>query len=212
MDTWWNFGHELKKKLIRGKHVEVPEAHPKGAKGRLVNDQLFIQEQEQFLSKDIRDHCARNNNLRAKPSYTKTALISIGCAPRYFRHLPAMSINPTLHAIAPLRYPCWRYPKCLWGLYASPPPVAMAVVECFPSVFFPCTQIKPKKSLCRERIAIYAKKMQLTPKKSHAYFRNRATLSSMHAPCPAHGALLGFALGFALGVKEHAGQHPIQKD
>ena len=60
-------------------------------------------------------------------------------AARYFRHLPAMSIKTTLHATAPLLYPCRRYPKCPWGLYASPPPVAMAVVGwflCFPGFFF----------------------------------------------------------------------------
>ena len=32
-----------------------------------------------------------------------------------------MSIKTTLHATAPLLYPCRRYPKCPWGLYASPP-------------------------------------------------------------------------------------------
>ena len=40
-----------------------------------------------------------------------------------------------LHASHPSRalllYPCQRCPKCLWGLYASPPPVAMAVVGLF---------------------------------------------------------------------------------
>ena len=63
--------------LIRGKRVEVPEAYPKGAEGRLVNDQRFLQELEQFLAKDICDACARNSNPRAKPkpSDTKTALI-----------------------------------------------------------------------------------------------------------------------------------------
>ena len=56
---------------------------------------------------------------------------SYGCAPRYFRHLLAMSIKPTLHATAPLLYPCRRCPKCPWGLYASTPPVAKAVVGWF---------------------------------------------------------------------------------
>ena len=57
--------------LIRGKRVEVPKACPKGAKGRLVNNQRFI---EQL---DIRDTCAPNSNPRAKlrASNTKTALI-----------------------------------------------------------------------------------------------------------------------------------------
>ena len=53
--------------------------------------------------------------------------------------LPAMCIKTTLHAMAPLLYPCRRYPKCPWGLYASPPLVAMAVVGwflCFPAFFF----------------------------------------------------------------------------
>ena len=40
---------------------------------------------------------------------------SYGCAPRYFRHLPAMGLKTTLHTTAPLLYPSWRYPKCLWG-------------------------------------------------------------------------------------------------
>ena len=78
-------------------------------------------------------------------------------AARYFRHLPAMSIKTTLHATAPLLYPCRRYPKCPWGLYASPPPVAMAVVGwllCFPAFFFklgfffPYATCAKKKSLC----------------------------------------------------------------
>ena len=63
--------------LICGKHVQVPEASPKGAEGRLVNDQQFIDELEHFLAKDTRNACARNNNPCAKPraSDTKTALI-----------------------------------------------------------------------------------------------------------------------------------------
>ena len=32
-----------------------------------MNGQRYIQEPEQFLAKDIRDTCAWNNNLRAKP-------------------------------------------------------------------------------------------------------------------------------------------------
>ena len=52
--------------------VEVPEAYRKGADGRSVNDQQFIQELEQFLAKDIRDACARNSNLRAKPKPLNT--------------------------------------------------------------------------------------------------------------------------------------------
>ena len=63
--------------LIRGKCVEVPKVYPKGAKGRLVNDQRFIDDLEQFLAKDIRDACARSNNPRAEPraSDTKTVVI-----------------------------------------------------------------------------------------------------------------------------------------
>ena len=63
--------------LIRGKRVEVSEVYPKGTEGRLVNDQRFIQELQQFLSKDIRDACARNTNphTKPKPSDMKTALI-----------------------------------------------------------------------------------------------------------------------------------------
>ena len=58
--------------LIRGKRVEVPEAYPKGAKGRLVNNQWFIQQLEQFLSKDVRDACAQSSNPRAKPKSSNT--------------------------------------------------------------------------------------------------------------------------------------------
>ena len=86
------------------------------------------------------------------------------CAARYFRRHSAMSIKTTLHATAPLLYPCRRYPKCPWGLYASPPPVAMAVVGwflCFPAffflkngVFFPIRVLRQKK-----------KSTRLTPKK-----------------------------------------------
>ena len=63
--------------FIRGKLVEVPEAYPKGAEGRLVNDQQFIQELEELPAKDICDACVRNTNPRAKPkaSGTKTAFL-----------------------------------------------------------------------------------------------------------------------------------------
>ena len=95
-------------------------------------------------------------------------ITSYGCAPRYFRHLPAMSIKTTLHATAPLLYPCWRYPECPWGLSASPHPVAMAVVGwllCPPPPlfffgkkrFFPHTLLTPNKIFLR-----------LTPKKISA--------------------------------------------
>ena len=42
-----------------------------------MNDQRFIQELQQFLSKDIRDACARNTNphTKPKPSDMKTVLI-----------------------------------------------------------------------------------------------------------------------------------------
>ena len=81
---------------------------------------------------------------------------SYGCAPDYLGHLPAMSIKATLHATAPLLYLCRRYPKCLWGLYASPPPVAMVVVGwflCPPPLFFwnkgflPHTRLTPNKKI-----------------------------------------------------------------
>ena len=63
--------------LMCGKRVEVPEAYPKGAEGRLVNDQRFVQGLECFFAKDFLGACARNNNLCAKPkaSDTKAALI-----------------------------------------------------------------------------------------------------------------------------------------
>ena len=97
-----------------------------------------------------------------------------------------MSINTTLHATAPLLYPCRRYPKGPWGLYASPPPVAMAVVGwflCFPAflfsflsffffflekrVFLPHTRLAPKKSLrdLHQKKLSVEKIMRLTPKK-----------------------------------------------
>ena len=63
--------------LICGKRVAVPEAYPKGTEGWLLNDQQFIGQPEECRAKDIRDACARNTNLRAKPkaSNTKIALI-----------------------------------------------------------------------------------------------------------------------------------------
>ena len=63
--------------FIRGKLFEVLEAYPKGAEGRLVNDQRFIRELEELLAKDIRDACARNTDPCAKPkaSDTKSDLI-----------------------------------------------------------------------------------------------------------------------------------------
>ena len=99
------------------------------------------------------------------------------CAARYFRRHSAMSIKTTLHATAPLLYPCRRYPKCPWGLYASPPPVAMAVVGwflCFPAFFFEKwgffshTRLTPKKkkypTYTKKKISV-EKKTRLTPKK-----------------------------------------------
>ena len=63
--------------FIRGKLFEVPEAYPKGAEGRLVNDKQFIRESEELLAKDIRNACAWNTNPRAKPKAldTKSDLI-----------------------------------------------------------------------------------------------------------------------------------------
>ena len=63
--------------FIRGKLFEVPEAYPKGAEGRLVDNKRFIRELEELLVKDIRNACARNTNPRAKPtaSDTKSDLI-----------------------------------------------------------------------------------------------------------------------------------------
>ena len=58
--------------FIRGKLFEVPEAYPKGAEGRLVNDKRFIRELEELLVKDIGNGCARNTNLRAKPKVSDT--------------------------------------------------------------------------------------------------------------------------------------------
>ena len=119
-------------------------------------------------------------------------------AARYFRHLPAMSIKTTLHATAPLLYPCRRYPKCPWGLYASPPPVAMAVVGwflCFPAfffflekwVFFSHTRLTPKKKnfrrkkkrdLRQKKKLRDLRKKKINKKATYAYFHNRVTLSS----------------------------------
>ena len=63
--------------LICRKFFEVPEAYPKGAEGRLVNDKRFIRELEEMLVKDIRNACARNTNPRAEPKAldTKSDLI-----------------------------------------------------------------------------------------------------------------------------------------
>ena len=63
--------------LIRGKRVKDPEVYPKGAEGRLLNDERFIDGVKSFPAKDNRDTCAGNNNPRAKPrtSDTKSALM-----------------------------------------------------------------------------------------------------------------------------------------
>ena len=120
-----------------------------------------------------------------------------------------MSIKTTLHATAPLLYPCRRYPKCPWGLYASPPPVAMAVVGWFvfprlffgKKAFFSHTRLTPKKKFMRltpKKQNFRRKKTRLMPPKksyttyakkkkaSHAYFHNRGTLSSVYAVCCDH--------------------------
>ena len=111
----------------------------------------------------------------------------------------------TLHATAPLLYPCWRYTKCLWGLYSSPPRVAMAVVGWF--LFFPTfffflekgfffhTRLTQKKKLYAtcglkknsvEKNPIFAtiKIPDLRQKKKASYgdFHNRAMLSSVLGP------------------------------
>ena len=118
-------------------------------------------------------------------------------AARYFRHVPA-SIKTTLHATAPLLYPCRRYPKCPWGLYASPPPVAMAVVGwflCFPAfflekwVFFsPYATYAKKKSLrdlhqkknisVENKNATYAPKKKLRDLRQKKIIKKRLTLIS----------------------------------
>ena len=52
--------------------------YPKGAAGRLLNDQQFIDDLNKYLVKDICDACAWNNNPHAKPksSDTKSDLMS----------------------------------------------------------------------------------------------------------------------------------------
>ena len=108
-------------------------------------------------------------------------------AASYLRHLPAMSVKTTLHATAPLLYVCRRYPKCPWGLYASPPPVAMALIGwflCFPAFFlfflkngfhFPIRDLHKKKVY-----ATYSKKEN--KQATYANFHNRVTLSSYPPP------------------------------
>ena len=129
-----------------------------------------------------------------------------------------MNIKTTLHATAPLLFPCRGYPKCPWGLYASPPPVAMAVVGwflCFPAFFgkkgffFPIrdlrqkkkfTRVTPKKkNFRRKKNAIYAKKKvtRFTPKK----IKKRLTLIStieLRFPQVQHPAVEILCLCFVL--------------
>ena len=50
----------------------MPEAYPKGAEGRLVNDKRFIRELEELLVKEIRNACAPNTNPCAKPKASDT--------------------------------------------------------------------------------------------------------------------------------------------
>ena len=87
--------------FIQWKLFEVPEAYPKGAKGRLVNDKRFIQELEELLAKDIRNACARNTNPHAKPkaSDAKSDLI--------YKRVFADFLK-----LAPRHYGCMR--KCGW--------------------------------------------------------------------------------------------------
>ena len=82
--------------FVRGKLFEVPEAYPKGAEGRLVNDKRFIRELEELLVKDIRKTCAWNTNPRGKPKAldTKSDLV-------YKRVCRLLVVGPTqqwLHA------------------------------------------------------------------------------------------------------------------
>ena len=133
-------------------------------------------------------------------------MIPPSAARDFRRHLPAMSIKTTLHATAPLLYPCWRYPKCPLGLYASPLLVAMAVVGwflCFPAFFgkngffFPIRDLRQKKiyaTYTKKKKHFRQKKTRLTPKRksyatyakkkaTYASFHNRVTLSSVFPCC-----------------------------
>ena len=58
--------------LIHGKRFKVPEAYPKGAEGRLVNDQQFVGDLNKYLVKDIFDAGAWNSNPCAKPKSLET--------------------------------------------------------------------------------------------------------------------------------------------
>ena len=97
-----------------------------------------------------------------------------------------MSIKSTLHAPAPLLYLCRRYPKCPWGLYASPPPVAMAVVGwflCFPAFFFIKKRgfFSPIHDLCQKKKSVRKKNARYAKKKSYATYakqKKRLTLIS----------------------------------
>ena len=143
----------------------------------------------------------------------------------YFRHLPAMSIKAALHSMAPLLYPCRTHPKCPWGLYDSPPPVAMAVVGwflCFSAfcfffgkrVFFSICHFHRKKSLrvlhqkniSSKKNTIYTKKklhgLRLFPHSSYAF------LPCFVSPC-IHAKQSTNCGALELGIWTHNPQKPV---
>ena len=153
------------------------------------------------------------------------------CAARYFRRHSAMSIKTTLHATAPLLYPCRRYPKCPWGLYASPPPVAMAVVGwflCFPAfflekwVFFSHMRLTPKK---KKVYATYTKKKKNSVEKKNAtYAKKKKSLRDLRQKKKSYATyakkkikkrltlISTIELRFGLGIYGGAHAHRVPQD
>ena len=119
-------------------------------------------------------------------SFALVMSTSYGCASRCFHNLPAMSIKTTLHATAPLLYPCLRYSKCSWGICftSSGSNGGCWVVLVPPSPFgtkdvFFHTQLMPKKTLRPKKAQFMPKKgtqLALKTKVSCTYFRNLCKL------------------------------------
>ena len=93
------------------------------------------------------------------------------CATRDFRHLPAMSIKTTLHATAPLLYPCWRYPKCRWGLFSIRNLRQKKVYARYTN-----KNLRRKRAYFTPKIKSYGLIQKKNKKASYAYLHNRAML------------------------------------
>ena len=61
--------------FVRKQRVHIPKGYPKGAQGRLVRDQMFIDDLTKDLKQNMYQACAANANSHVKPKSTDSSLI-----------------------------------------------------------------------------------------------------------------------------------------